>query len=100
MPESTFTIRVDDSLKEAFTEAARANDQTGAQLVRDFMRRYVQEARERAEYEEWFKAQVEAGIRDILEGRLISASEVGECARQRRTRLTTAAAKPPKSGHS
>ncbi len=42
MPESTFTIRVDDHLKEAFTEAARISDRTGAQLVRDFMRDYVQ----------------------------------------------------------
>ena len=63
MPESTFTIRVDDHLKEAFTEAARVSDRTGAQLIRDFMREYVQTAREKAEYEEWFKAKVEAGLR-------------------------------------
>ena len=92
MSESTFTIRVDDSLKEAFTEAARVHDRTGAQLVRDFMRSYVQEARERAEYEEWFKAQVEAGMRDIQEGRVLSDAEVAEYAQQRRERLTAAAA--------
>ena len=50
MRESTFTIRVDDHLKEAFTEAARVSDRTGAQLIRDFMREYVQTAREKAEF--------------------------------------------------
>ena len=92
MSESTFTIRVDDTLKEAFTEAARVNDRTGAQLVRDFMRSYVQEARERAEYENWFKAQAEAGMRDIQEGKVFSAAEVDELARERRERLIAAAA--------
>ena len=100
MPESTFTIKVDDSLKEVFTEAARVNDRTGAQLVRDFMRGYVQEARERADYEEWFKAQVEAGMRDIQEGRVFSAAEVDELARERRERLIAAVVvKPIESGY-
>ncbi len=87
MQESTFTIRVDDHLKEAFTEAARVSDRTGAQLVRDFMRDYVQAAREKAEYEAWFKAKVEAGLRAIQEGRILSGEEVRERSRLRRERL-------------
>ena len=68
MPESTFTIRVDDHLKEAFTEAAR----------------------EKAEYEEWFKAKVEAGLKAIQEGRILSNAEVHERSRLRRERLLAA----------
>lgn len=90
MPESTFTIRVDDHLKEAFTEAARVSDRTGAQLIRDFMREYVQTAREKAEYEAWFKAKVEAGLKAIQEGRVLSNAEVHERSRLRRERLLAA----------
>ena len=87
MAESTFTIRVDDHLKDAFTEAARIGDRTGAQLIRDFMREYVQTAREKAEYEAWFKAKVEAGLRAFQEGRVLSSAEVEERSRLRRERL-------------
>ena len=90
MPESTFTIRVDDHLKEAFTEAARVSDRTGAQLIRDFMREYVQAAREKDEYEEWFKAKVEAGLKAIQEGRILSNAEVRDRSRLRRARLLAA----------
>lgn len=41
MPDATFTFRVEDELKAAFTAAAKAHDRTGAQLLRDFMRDYV-----------------------------------------------------------
>ena len=87
MPESTFTIRVDDHLKEAFTEAAKINDRTGAQLLRDFMRDYVQTARENAEYEAWFRRKVESGLQAVQEGRVLSAAEVEERAKARRERL-------------
>jgi len=87
MSDSTFTIRVDDRLKTAFTEAAKVNDRTGAQIIRDFMREYVHSAREKAEYEEWFKASVEAGLRDIEEGRVLSREEVKTRSLARRERL-------------
>jgi predicted transcriptional regulator len=60
MPETTFTFRVDEALKSAFTDAARAHDRPGSQLLRDFMREYV----ERAEYDAWFRAEVEEGLRE------------------------------------
>ena len=41
MNESTFTFRVDESLKNEFAQAAKAQDRTGAQLLRDFMRDVV-----------------------------------------------------------
>lgn len=94
MPESTFTIRVDDRLKEAFTEAARVNDRTGAQIIRDFMRTYVHSAREKAEYETWFKASVEAGLRDIEEGRVFSHEAVKARSLARRGRLLAEGRKP------
>ncbi|HZU91043.1 MAG TPA: hypothetical protein VE993_17460 [Stellaceae bacterium] len=60
MPETTFTFRVDQELKEAFTRAAHANDRPGSQLLRDFMREYV----ERAEHDAWFRAEVEQSLKE------------------------------------
>jgi predicted transcriptional regulator len=42
VPEKTImTFRVEKALREAFDVAARGNDRTGSQLLRDFMRDYV-----------------------------------------------------------
>ncbi len=87
MPESTFTLRVDDGLKEAFTQAAKAADRTGAQIIRDFMREYVQRSREDAAYEAWFRAKVEAGRMDVRQGRIAEAEEVEARAATRRSGL-------------
>ena len=76
MAESNFTLRVDDELKEAFAEAARQHDRTGAQLVRDFMRNYVKQARESSSYEDWFRRRVEAGRADVRAGRVSGNDEV------------------------
>jgi predicted transcriptional regulator len=60
VPETTFTFRVDQELKEAFTRVAHAHDRPGSQLRRDFMREYV----ERAEHDAWFRAEVEQSLRE------------------------------------
>jgi predicted transcriptional regulator len=60
VPENTFTLRVDHELKKAFTEAARANDRPSSQLLRDFMRDYV----ERAEHDAWFRAEIEQSLKE------------------------------------
>lgn len=39
--EIAFTIRVEPDLKDAFVAAAKTQDRTASQLVRDFMRDYV-----------------------------------------------------------
>lgn len=40
---SSYRIRVNQDLKDAFLEVADACDRSGAQLVRGFMRRYTRE---------------------------------------------------------
>jgi predicted transcriptional regulator len=64
MTEATFTFRVDEDLKSAFTEAAKAQDRTGAQLMRDFMRDFIRQQADKSEYDQWIKAQVKASIDD------------------------------------
>jgi predicted transcriptional regulator len=76
MGEATFTFRVDDSLKHEFATAAKASDRTAAQLLRDFMREFVQQQREAAEHDTWFRRQVQAGLDSADAGRLVPAADV------------------------
>ena len=76
MPEATFTFRVDEELKARFSDAAKAHDRTGAQLLRDFMRNYVARQQDAAEYDAWFRRQVQIGLDSANSGDLISAAEV------------------------
>lgn len=39
------SIKVPSDLKEAFNQAVRLNDRTASQVLRDFMRSYVDQAR-------------------------------------------------------
>jgi predicted transcriptional regulator len=74
MPEATFTFRVDDDLKARFSDAARRDDRTGAQLLRDFMRSYVE--RGMPAHDAWFRRQVQIGLDAAGAGETISAEEV------------------------
>jgi predicted DNA-binding protein len=40
---STYTMRVPEDLKKAFEHCAKQDDQSGAQLVRKWMRMYVED---------------------------------------------------------
>lgn len=73
--EATFTFRVDESLKEAFGNAAKARDRTSAQLLRDFMRAFVQQ-QEDSELEARIREQVQVGLEAANAGHLIPATEV------------------------
>ena len=76
MSEATFTFRVDQSLKNEFSTAAKARDRSGAQLLRDFMREFVQQQRDAAEHDAWFRQQVQAGLDSANTGDLMTSEEV------------------------
>jgi predicted transcriptional regulator len=76
MSEATFTFRVDESLKEQFSTAAKSRDRTGAQLLRDFMRDFVKQQQEATEHDAWFRRQVQIGLDSANAGNLIPAEEV------------------------
>lgn len=75
MNESTFTFRVDDSLKAEFTNAARLKDRTGAQLLRGYMRDFVQQ-QAAAEHDTWFRREVQKGMESADAGELIANDDV------------------------
>lgn len=76
MSEATFTFRLDESLKQNFAAAAKASDRTGAQLLRDFMREFVQQQQDIRQHDQWFRQQVQIGIDSADAGSLLSASDV------------------------
>ena len=76
MSEATFTFRVDEALKTEFSMAAKARDRSGAQLLRDFMREFVQQQQEAAAHDAWFRRQVQIGLDSANAGNLIPADEV------------------------
>jgi len=76
MSEATFTFRVDEALKNEFATAAKARDRTGAQLLRDYMREFVQRQQEAAAHDAWFRRQVQIGLDSANAGDLIPAEEV------------------------
>ncbi|NHZ83812.1 hypothetical protein F2P44_31765 [Massilia sp. CCM 8695] len=76
MSEATFTFRVDESLKDQFTTAAKGRDRTGAQLLRDFMRDFVRQQEEAAEQDAWFRRQVQIGLDSANAGNLVPVAEV------------------------
>jgi predicted transcriptional regulator len=95
MSEATFTFRVDDALKAEFSSAAKTCDRSAAQLLRDYMREFVQQQQEASAYDAWFRGQVEIGLDSANAGRLIPADEVEArfAARRAATRLRLEAAK-------
>jgi predicted transcriptional regulator len=76
MSDATFTFRVNDELKSEFSKAARSRDRSSAQLLRDFMREYVQQQQRLAEHESWFKEQVNQGLDSANAGNLVPANDV------------------------
>ena len=94
MTEATFTFRVDESLKQEFSNFAKDIDRSGAQLLRDFMRDFVKQQQEAASYDEWFKKQVQIGLDEANAGKLIPHEEVkAEFAARRAATLAKLAAK-------
>ena len=87
MSESTFTLRVDTSLKEAFTEVAKMQDRSGAQLIREFMRDVMQKAQSQEAYEQWFARKVAEGRADVRLGRVVDNETVMVQAAERRQHL-------------
>ena len=71
--EAVFTMKLEPELRDAFMAAAKAADRPASQLVREFMRGYVQQDRD---YVEWLQRKVERGREDIAAGRTYTDEEV------------------------
>ena len=78
---STYTVRIPMPLKPAFDEVASLHERNGSQLVREFMREYVQANAKRASnHQQWFAQQVQATRQALKTGKQSSvpAAKVNE----------------------
>lgn len=71
--EAVFTMKLEPELRDAFMAAAKAEDRPASQIVREFMRNFVQQDRE---YVAFLQRKVDAARADIAEGRTYSHEEV------------------------
>ena len=93
MTDATFTFRLDNGLKAAFAEVAKAQDRTSAQLLRVLMRAEVSRRHEAAEHDVWFRGEVEQALREADDPNVsrVSHERVGESWRRKRADLAARA---------
>lgn len=66
--EAVFTVKLEASLRDAFMAEAEATHRPASQLVRDFMRDFVQHRRDAREHDRWFGAKVREALDDSQPG--------------------------------
>ncbi|MDN5928170.1 MAG: antitoxin of toxin-antitoxin stability system [Hyphomicrobiales bacterium] len=71
--EAVFTMKLDHELRDAFMAAAKAADRPASQIMREFMRDYVDQERD---YVDFLRRKVERSRADIAAGRVFSNEEV------------------------
>lgn len=62
--ESVFTLKLESDLRDAFLAEAATTHRPASQLVREFMRDFVQSQREAREHDLWFRSQIQAALDD------------------------------------
>ena len=60
-----FTVKLESDLRDDFLAEAEATHRPASQLVREFMREFIERQRVAREHDAWFRAQVAEGLRDL-----------------------------------
>ncbi|MES3021806.1 MAG: hypothetical protein V4857_09520 [Pseudomonadota bacterium] len=76
MSEVTISFRVAQSLEEQFTAAAKVRCLTVDQLLRDFMREYVEQRGLAEDDEAWFRREVQIGLDQANNGDVLTSEEM------------------------
>jgi predicted transcriptional regulator len=66
--EAVFTVKLESELRDDFAAAAEAVHRPASQIVREFMREFVQRQRETREHDAWFRAEVRQALDDPRPG--------------------------------
>jgi hypothetical protein len=66
--KAVFTVKLESDLRDAFAAEAEAAHRPASQIVRDFIREFVQRQREAREYDAWFRVQVQKALDDPRPG--------------------------------
>jgi len=71
--EAVFTMKLEPELRDAFMAAARNEDRPASQIIREFMRDFVQQDRD---YVAFLQRRVDEAREDLAAGRVHSHEEV------------------------
>ncbi|PFH09414.1 hypothetical protein BCF11_1809 [Collimonas sp. PA-H2] len=85
--EAVFTMKIESELRDKFMAEAAAAHRPASQIVREFMREFVQRQTEAREYDAFLLRKVEAARTDMQAGRSSSNDEVEAEFARRRTEL-------------
>jgi hypothetical protein len=66
--EAVFTLKLEADLRDAFAAEAAATHRPASELVRAFMREFVQRQREARKHDAWFRAKVRKALEDPRHG--------------------------------
>ncbi|WP_188256706.1 CopG family ribbon-helix-helix protein [Pseudaminobacter soli (ex Zhang et al. 2022)] len=84
--EAVFTMKLEPELRDAFMAAAKREDRPASQILREFMRDFVERDEE---YLEFLRRKVEHSRRQFAAGESLSQEEVDARAAERRRKLMT-----------
>jgi hypothetical protein len=73
---TTFTFQVEEDLKKAFSKATGTQHKSDAEVLRDFMRGYIDQQKDAADYDAWFRGKVQSAIDAANAGEVISSDEI------------------------
>jgi predicted transcriptional regulator len=62
--DAVFTMKLESDLRDQFLAAAEAMDRPASQIVREFMREFIQRQHETREHDAWFRSEVEQAMRE------------------------------------
>jgi len=66
--EAVFTLKLESDLRDAFLAEAASAHRPASQLVREFMRDFIQKQQEAREHDLWFREQIQAALDDPSPG--------------------------------
>ena len=62
--EAMFTLKLETDLRDDFMAEAEAAHRPASQLVREFMRNFVQQQRHVREHDAWLRGEIQQGMRE------------------------------------
>lgn len=88
--EAVFTLKLEAELRDRFMQEAAATDRPASQIVREFMRTFVERQRQAREHDAWFRAEVKQALREADEPQVkrIPHAEIRAKLRRRRAERT------------
>ena len=94
MPKrAVFTMKLEPELRDEFMAEAAGEDRPASQVVRELMRRYIEERRQARGYDEFLRYKVDIARRQKDADQHFSNEEVEAAAAVRREKLLTQAGK-------